>query len=231
MGRSIIISGTGTDIGKTAVSLAICLCAKELGLKVAYYKPIQCGLEKTDANQLRIMAPSLCDTFETYRFKTPASPHYAAEQENTSIHMEALKEQCVALQKTYDLVIIEGAGGAAVPWNRQGYSITDFSVALKLPILLVASPGLGTLHHTLSTHAYIQQKQAEIAGFLFSQTTSESSPLAKDNAQIIQTLTAWTFWGMLPFLSRIDASHPLPPKDKELWIQSILPAMTTWWKA
>jgi dethiobiotin synthetase len=231
MGRSIIISGTGTDIGKTAVSLAICLCAKELGLKVAYYKPIQCGLENTDAHQIRLLGSTFSDTFETYRFKTPASPHFAAEQENTSIDTEILQEQVTTLQKAHDLVIVEGAGGAAVPWNRQGYSITDFAVALQLPMLIVASPGLGTLHQSLSAHAYIQHIQADIAGFLFSQSTSENSPLATDNAQIIQSLTAWPFWGMLPFLSELANGDLFSAKDKELWIQSIMPAMKTWWKA
>ena len=41
--KSIFITGTDTDIGKTFVSAGLCLAFKNKGLNVGYFKPFQSG--------------------------------------------------------------------------------------------------------------------------------------------------------------------------------------------
>src|SRR5690606_16838085 len=43
MARTLLMTGTGTDVGKTVASLAVLLWARSRGLKAAYLKPVQCG--------------------------------------------------------------------------------------------------------------------------------------------------------------------------------------------
>src|SRR4051812_46132245 len=95
MGRSIFVTGTGTDIGKSALSLAILLWARQRGLKAAYYKPIQCGSfpfgpdsgDYTDATWIQTFIPESISTHVTYTFPSAVSPHLAAEREGQKIHL------------------------------------------------------------------------------------------------------------------------------------------------
>ena len=100
----ISIVGTGTDVGKTVASLAVLeWFRKENPL---YYKPIQCGgsplaLKKNDqcdANWIAQKLPWLT-YHNSYFFKTPASPHYAAKQEQKEIDLEKIKQQYQDWQK------------------------------------------------------------------------------------------------------------------------------------
>ena len=43
MNKTIFITGTDTDIGKTFVSVGLCLALENKGLKVGYFKPLQSG--------------------------------------------------------------------------------------------------------------------------------------------------------------------------------------------
>ncbi len=227
MNRSLLISGTGTSIGKTMVSLAICLWGQKKGLKTGYFKPVQCGLEITDAHLISLACPKV-ETHSGYTFAMPASPHLAAEAENQVMVPSHLQEIYLQLKSEYDLLIVETAGGVAVPWNRQGYSAMDFSVTLKLPVLVVAAPSLGTLSHTLTAQAYVQEKKAQVSGFIFSRTEAINSPLEKDNAETLETLTQWPFWGSLPFLNH-DFSEPLSENNQALLLAPLSSSLATWW--
>ena len=75
--KKYFVTGIGTDVGKTIVS-AILVEA----LKADYWKPVQAGsLGNTDTNVVKSLISNGISKFhsETYKFKTPASPHYAAE--------------------------------------------------------------------------------------------------------------------------------------------------------
>ena len=67
--------------------------------------------------------------------------------------------------KDADLLILEGAGGAAVPLDRRGTTLSALARDLGAPALLACAPGLGTLHHTLSTAAFLREAGVPLAGF------------------------------------------------------------------
>ena len=187
MGRTLFITGTGTGVGKSALSLAAMIWARARGLSVVYFKPVQCGdfpfgnppLPHGDAEWIRAMlsdapdAPNAegaaaavpVETHVTYRFPSPVSPHLAAEREGVEVLAERIREDLENLEEDKDLVVMEGAGGAAVPLDRQGNSLAVIAAELEIPCLLACAPGLGTLHHTLSTLAYLGALEAPVAGF------------------------------------------------------------------
>ena len=131
----LFITGTGTDVGKTTASLSILSYLNEQNLnqkKIAYYKPIQCGLYQTKKKQwvgdkgwIQNRLPNHIDFYEGQVFKTPASPHYAAKQENTSVNIPYLKKKMSELSRQYDILLVEGAGGLWVPLNEQGDILID----------------------------------------------------------------------------------------------------------
>ena len=87
--KKYFVTGIGTGVGKTVVS-AILVEA----LKADYWKPIQCGeLENSDSDIVRNLISNSQTKIhpETYRLKTPASPHYAAEVEKIKIEDQSEK--------------------------------------------------------------------------------------------------------------------------------------------
>lgn len=205
MGRILFVTGTGTDVGKTALSLALLLQARGRGLKAAYLKPIQCGTfpfgnpphEAGDADWIRALSGSESATV-TYKLRMAASPHLAAEREGIRIDPAVLRHDAEAKAAGCDLLILEGAGGAAVPFDRSGTTLAHLARDLGAPALIACAPGLGTLHHTLSTAAWLREARVPMAGFAFCRRLPEANPLEEDNRGTLAGLLGIPFWGSVP---------------------------------
>ncbi len=159
MTRAIIITGTDTDVGKTVFSAALAAA-----LDGCYWKPIQCGLtSETDSQTVRRLSGLGPERIlpETYVLKTPASPHYAAEREGVEID----PAQLVVPSVSWPLVI-EGAGGLAVPIRRDLLQIDVFA-RWKLPVILCASTRLGTINHSLLSIEALKRRAIPILGVAF----------------------------------------------------------------
>jgi dethiobiotin synthetase len=235
MTRTIFITGTGTDIGKSVLSLATLLWARSRGLTVAYVKPVQCGSRKLgqvfgDADWVGAAWPDLRDVGAVYTFPDAVSPHLAVERAGGWIDPAWIIEQAEVVGRRCDLLVLEGAGGAAVPLNREGLTMADVAADAGWPCLIGASPGLGTLHHTWTTAHFLEARGAKVAGFAFIQNTQDSSPLASDNAATLRELTAAPFFGTVPYCPGLDRRLPVPPAVAGL-LASSLPGLDLWWDA
>jgi len=105
-----IITGTDTDIGKTAFAAAL-----TGALDASYWKPVQAGTDDAglgDSERVALLsgvAPSRI-LREAYRLETPCSPHQAAKIDGVTIEPEQL-----SLPQVDGPLVIEGAGGVLVP--------------------------------------------------------------------------------------------------------------------
>ena len=237
MGKILFITGTGTDVGKSTVSLAVSLWARSRSLGVAYCKPVQCGTfpfgdppsPHGDAEWVQAKSPGL-SVRVTYRYENPVSPHLAAEWEETPITPERIRADLHDLKKSHDLVVLEGVGGAAVPLDRRGTSLAALVTDMALPSLLVCAPGMGTLHHTLATFAYLRSLTARMAGFVFCHCEPLSPSMAKDNIATLGALTGMDFWGEVPHCPGLVAPGPLDSAEAETLMSPLLPSLDRWWK-
>jgi dethiobiotin synthetase len=256
MGKALFITGTGTDVGKTALSLAVILWAGKRGLRTAYHKPVQCGTfgfgdpprQGGDADWIRSLAAGKAGTFVTYQLHLPASPHLAAEREGESIDLGRIRNDVSELLEGTDLLVLEGAGGPAVPLDRSGVSLAHLASELSIPALVACAPGLGTLHHTLSTLAYLEARKAPVAGFAFCHrpgrnpaspvpdpTVPGSGPaasapdLTEDNRETLRGLTGLPCFGDLAFLEPLSRGVRPTPEEEDRWIAPLLPALDAWW--
>lgn len=150
--RVLMVTGTGTDIGKTIVTAALAACATRAGQRVAVVKPIQTGVrpgEPGDLAEVRRLT-GIVDLHEFARFDEPLAPATAAERAGRPAPSVAELADRIAALSDRDLVLVEGAGGAAVRFNAAGETIIDLATTLadsvRLEIVLVASSGLGTLN-------------------------------------------------------------------------------------
>ena len=93
-------------------------------------------------------------------------PHLAAEMENKSLTLQDLVKAYHQLTNYAEVLLVEGAGGILVPINRQE-TMLDLIYALKIPAIIAAKPGLGTINHTLLTINSLHQQNIPIIGFCF----------------------------------------------------------------
>lgn len=155
----LMIVGTDTDIGKTIFAAGL------VGLlNASYWKPIQSGIEdETDTEIVARLSGVNPEQIlpEGYRLNQPLSPHRSAELDGVEINTDAL-----AIPKIDGPLIVEGAGGLMVPITRQALLI-DQVARWKVPVILCARTGLGTINHTLLSLEALRAREIPIVGVAF----------------------------------------------------------------
>ncbi|MBF0432243.1 MAG: dethiobiotin synthase [Fibrobacteria bacterium] len=214
---AIFVTGTGTDIGKTIVSLALCHLSVQKGKKTAYYKPVQCGELRLfkggrnggDSALIKHFLPQDIDTSVCYDFKNPVSPHLAAVRENFLVEKTKIIEMFNALCLEYDVVIMEGTGGCAVPLNESGTTLPDIMSGLPVKTVMVCAPYLGTISHSVTASFFIKQKQLSAHGFIMSHSQPEIPDIFLDNIEIIKRMTGLPYLGEVGYLKELQSGKAL----------------------
>ena len=165
--RIIIVSGTGTGVGKTIVTAALAALAAADGQRVAVVKPAQTGIdtgEETDLETVRRLS-GVTDLHELARFPDPLSPEAAARTAGLSpLDLAAAARHIGDLAASRELVLVEGAGGLLVRYDPAGGTIADLAGLLDAPVLVVTTAGLGTLNHTALTLEALATRGLRCAG-------------------------------------------------------------------
>lgn len=180
----LFITGTDTGVGKTTIAAAIAMAMKKRGLNVGVMKPLQSGLD-SDADIL--MAAAGVDDDKSlvvpYLFKEPVAPTFAARLEGVSIDLDIIRTAYAKLASRHEPMIVEGAGGIMVPLVENGeksYLFSDLAAELKLKIIIVARPGLGTVNHTLLTIDHARKKGLHVACIIIN-SYPENPGLSEEN--------------------------------------------------
>jgi dethiobiotin synthase len=165
--RVLVVSGTGTGVGKTVVTAAIAALAIARGDRVAVVKPAQTGTaagEIPDTEAVRRLT-GLADTHELATFPDPLAPEAAARVAGLApLDLRAAADYVAKLAESRDLVLVEGAGGLLVRYDPDGGTIADLAAALDAPVAVVAAAGLGTLNHTALTLEALAARKLAPAG-------------------------------------------------------------------
>lgn len=202
------VTGTGTGVGKTVVAAVIARTLAARGARVAVFKPALTGLEEAgeaDHELLRRAAGSAQsdDEVAPYRFGPPASPHLAADLAGEKIDPGALLAAAGAAADQADVLVCEGVGGLLVPL-APGYLVRDLAAALGLPVVLAASPGLGTINHTLLTLEAARAAGLALERVVLTPWPQPPGAVEASNRETIAELGAVA----VATLPRIDISDP-----------------------
>ena len=157
--KKFIVTGIGTDIGKTVVSAIIAQ-----SLDAFYWKPIQAGeLENSDSIKVQNWtSDSVTILQEKFRLSQPMSPHAAAEIDGVEIAKEAFQ-----LPLVEGNLVVEGAGGLMVPLNQKGLLLIELFEEWNLPVIVVSRHYVGSINHTLLTVEALKNRKINIEGIVF----------------------------------------------------------------
>ncbi len=198
MGQGIFITGTDTGVGKTYVASGIASALSRSGVDVGVMKPAETGCSRRKGqlvprDALALMkasgASDPLDLVNPYRFRPPLAPSQAATLAGKRIDTRVILSAYRELSRRHDVMIVEGAGGIMVPL-RNDFTYLDLVRALRLPVLIVARPGLGTINHTLLTISALQQSSVPIAGVVVNCARHSRMGLAeKTNPSVIEKMS------------------------------------------
>jgi dethiobiotin synthetase len=192
---SFFVTGIDTDIGKTVVTGTIAKFLLSKGLSVTTMKPVQTGctgiaedilehrsimgIEPDDFDKEGVTAPVV--------FKYPASPHLAAELEGKVVDFDLIKRSLSHLEKNFDHILIEGAGGLIVPLTKD-FTTLDFIIKNELPVILVSSSRLGSINHTMLTIEVLKSHDVPIAAVIYNEYPKELPEITTDSFKTIKHL-------------------------------------------
>ncbi|CRK81207.1 dethiobiotin synthase [Neobacillus massiliamazoniensis] len=193
MGKSFFITGTGTDIGKTISTGFLYFSLNKLGLSTTVFKPFQTGLiEQTQTYPDLDWFSSVIGVENAgfYTFEPETSPHLAAKLQGAEVNIEAVLQRLKELEQAHDVVLVEGAGGLAVPLIEREddfYMTKDFIKDANIPAILVSPSGLGSIHDVLTTNEYAQHYGISIQSLIFNRY-EEKNAIHQNNIETIQRI-------------------------------------------
>ena len=172
LNKSLFITATNTDVGKTyAASRFLKAFAKE-GFKVGYFKPCETGVidKPIDGSAMLELTKSLNPQFNVdidfvvpYQFKLPAAPYVA--KEDTIIDIEFLLKRKEELEKLCDILVIEGAGGLMVPLEKD-FFIIDLIKKFNTKAILICPSRLGSINDTLLSQEALKNRNIDFDWFI-----------------------------------------------------------------
>ena len=198
---ALLVTGTGTGIGKTVVCAALAALALARGQRCTVIKPAQTGVPVGTPGDLaeivRLAGPEVGQV-ELVRYPDPLSPAAAARRSGRpALDRERCADAVLAAERDADLVVVEGAGGLLVRYDDD-FTMAELARTLRLPVLVVTAAGLGTLNATALTLEAMAHRGLELAGLVLGSWPDVPGLAERSNVADLEMLAARPLAGALP---------------------------------
>lgn len=192
MSKVYFVTGIDTDIGKTFCTGLMAAWLAEHGRSVITGKLVKTGClgisEDILAHRQIMGIEPLAEDRDgrtcSYVFAKPCSPHLAAEKEGVVMDLDLISGNIDQLARCYEAVLVEGAGGLCAPITRE-MSGLDYVIQHNLPLLVVTSSRLGSLHHTLCLLEVLRQRGGTLAGMIYNRYGEDDREIGNDSRKVI----------------------------------------------
>jgi dethiobiotin synthetase len=167
----LFVTANDTNMGKTFVTALLIDCLIQKYDKIAVVKPIESGLRSINKSDLMFIRNinkknlNKIDFFNFYSFEEPLAPLTAAILTKTNIKKNKIIDNIYKLSNFYDIVVVEGVGGLRVPIGKN-FEVIDLIKELKAKTILVVSPSLGTINHTLLSVEALRRRKIRLEGIV-----------------------------------------------------------------
>ncbi|MFO7551421.1 MAG: dethiobiotin synthase [Haliea sp.] len=212
MSTTFFVTGTDTEVGKTAVSCALLHAAAAAGLSTAAVKPVAAGCDADGHNEDALALQAAMSLALPYAQVNPVAlqpaiaPHIAAAQAGRSLSADRLAGLCRGVMHSgADLVLVEGAGGWRVPLGPRE-TLADVAIALGVDVIMVVAMRLGCINHALLTAEAIRADGLRLAGWVANQPGPAMTCHA-ENLDTLQRLLPAPLLGEVPLISPFSAKE------------------------
>lgn len=204
-GRVVVVTGTGTGVGKTIATSALALRAATEG-SVVVVKPVQTGIgpgsqQPGDAETVHLLTG--CAVQELTALDDPLAPDTAARLRGVRIPpVREYADRIRVLTEFHDTVLVEGAGGVLVRLDTDGGTVLDLAAELgrdvPVEVVLVVAAGLGTLNHAELTVGALRSRGLEPVGLVVGSWPAEPGLAEVCNLDDLPRVTGLPLIAVIP---------------------------------
>jgi dethiobiotin synthetase len=210
--KSLFITGTDTDVGKTYVTAGLAVTLRKMGIDVGVMKPFAAGTAqkkgfKSEDVEILSNAAQVTDPENLVNpqfFPIPASPYTAWKTLKTKPKISTILSSFKKLSKLHDTLLVEGMGGIVTPILKD-YYITNLIKDLKIPTIIVTRTKVGTVNHTIMTVRMCQKYKIPIKGIIINDFDSDGYK-TKELTRDLKNLLGIPILGAIPFIDDMSDS-------------------------
>ena len=208
--KSLFVTGTDTDVGKTYVTAGLAVTLRKMGIDVGIMKPFAAGTPqkkgfKSEDVEILSRAAQVSDPEDLMNpqfFKMAASPYTASKNLKVKVRVKSTLSSFKKLSKLHSMLLIEGMGGIMTPILKN-YFVTDLIKDMKIPTVIVTRTKVGTVNHTIMTCKMCQKYKIPIMGIIINNFDFGGYPV-KTLKRDLESLTGVPILGTIPFIKDLS---------------------------
>lgn len=206
--QGVFITGTDTEIGKTTITSGLAWLLRKNNIRIGVMKPFATSFKvysyryKSSDTAFLAKAADINESDQILNpiyLPLPASPLMAAEILHKTVDLGMVTQKFGILQKKYDFTLVEGIGGVMVPITEK-ISVLDVMEIMKLPTIIVSSPRLGSINHTILTINACKVKKIPILGVIFNQMPKNPNIVESMTPHYVEKLTNVNTISVVPLM-------------------------------
>ena len=224
--KSLMIMGTASDVGKSVVVTALCRAARREGIRVAPFKAQNmsnnaavcaggeigraqaaqaeaCGLEPAlDMNPVLLKPESELGCQVVIDGRVRFHMHALEHERYRAQAWPAIMDSYARLARNFDLIMIEGAGGAA-EINLRHRDLVNWAIAemADAPVLILGDIDKGGVFASLfgTVELLERSERARVKGLIINKFRGDRR-LLTEGLEILERRTGVPVLGVLPYL-------------------------------
>jgi dethiobiotin synthetase len=210
--KSIFITGTDTDVGKTYITAGLAVTLRKMGIDIGVMKPFAAGNAQKNgfkSEDVEILSKSAQvndpeNLVNPQFFPISASPYTAWKKLKIKPKIPTILKSFKKLSHLHEMLLIEGMGGVMTPILKD-YYIANLIKEMKIPTIIVTRSKVGTVNHTIMTVKFCEKFKIPIKGIIIN-NFDKGYPV-KQLKNDLEGLTGVKVLGSIPFLKNLsDAS-------------------------
>ena len=226
--KSLFITGTDTDVGKTYITAGLAITLRKMSIDVGVMKPFAAGVAqkkgyKSEDIEILSHAAQINDPENLVNpqfFPIPASPYTAWKKLKIKPKIPMILSSFKKLSNIHEMILVEGMGGILTPILKD-YYVTNLIKDMKIPAIIVTRSKVGTVNHTLMTVNMCEKYKIPIKGIIINNFDDGGYPinqLKKD----LEDLTGVTVLGSIPFIDDMNDESLYKIFKKNIDMKSLL---------
>jgi dethiobiotin synthetase len=226
--KSLFITGTDTDVGKTYVTAGLAVTLRKMGIDVGIMKPFAAGTPqkkgfKSEDVEILSKSAQVSDPENLMNpqfFKMAASPYTASKSLKVKVNVNSVLSSFKKLSKLHSMLLVEGMGGIMTPILKN-YFVTNLIKDMKIPTVIVTRSKVGTVNHTIMTCKMCEKYKIPIKGIIINNFDSDGYQI-KTLKRDLQSLTGVPILGTIPYIENLSDDSLYKNFKKNIDMKSLL---------